>query len=236
MSKRKPWSPDEVEALRQLYPHHTARFVANVMGRDVSSVYNKAFSLQLEKSDAFWQSDASGRTRRGKQDPRMRATQFKKGQAPWNQGIKGSAGLHPNSRATQFKKGRAAQESCNYLPIGSQRVTKGGLLERKVTDNHPVPARRWVAVHRLVWEAANGPVPEGHIVVFKDKRRTVVPEEITLDRLECISRAENARRNHPSRRSPEYHKLVQLKGAITRQLNRIRKEAEEREMACTGKS
>lgn len=225
MRKKKPWFPDEIEVLRQLYPNHTAQFVANVLGRDVGSVYNKAFLLQLEKTDAFWESDASGRVQQGKQDPRMQATQFKKGQAPWNQGIKGSSGLHPNSRATQFKKGRAAQESRNYLPIGSLRLTKDGWLERKVTDDHPVPARRWVAEHRLVWERERGPIPDGHIVIFKDKRRTVVPEEITIDRLECITKAENLRRNRG--RDPELVKLIQLKGAITRQLNRITKEAKQ---------
>lgn len=222
--QKRPWLPAEIETLRELYPNHTAKFVANVLRRTTSQVYSKAFALELEKSDAFWESDASGRARQGKQDPRMQATQFKKGLTPWNKGKKGLTGVQENCRRTQFKKGRPPQEARNYQPIGSLRVTRDGLLERKVTDDHPVPARRWVAVHRLVWEAANGPVPEGHIVVFKDKKRTTVLEEITLDRLECISRAENARRNHPSRRSPEYHKLVQLKGAITRQLNRIVRE------------
>ncbi|KYZ79032.1 hypothetical protein PTBPS01_03975 [Burkholderia pseudomallei] len=54
-------------------------------------------------------------------------------------------------------------------------------------------------------------------------------EEITLDRVECISMAENARRNHPRSKSPELAKLVQLKGAITRQVNRIAREAKEQE-------
>lgn len=225
MSNRRAWLPAELDALRELYPNHTAQFVANVLGRKARGIYQKAFELGLEKSDAFWESDASGRVQQGKQDPRMQATQFKKGQAPWNQGIKGSTGLHPNSRATQFKKGRAAQESRNYLPIGSLRLTKDGWLERKVTDDHPVPARRWVAEHRLVWERECGPIPDGHIVIFKDKRRTVVPEEITIDRLECITKAENLRRNRG--RDPELVKLIQLKGAITRQLNRITKEAKQ---------
>ena len=225
MNKRNPWLPQEIEALRKLYPDHTAEFVANVLGRNAHSVHNKAFALGLEKSDVFWKSDVSGRILRGKKDPRMQATQFKKGLTPWNKGIKGSTGTQEACRATQFKKGRPPQESRNYLPIGSLRLTKDGWLERKVTDDHPVPARRWVAEHRLVWERANGPIPPGHIVIFKDKRRTVVPEEITIDRLECITKAENLRRNRG--RDPELVKIIQLKGAITRQLNRITKEAKQ---------
>jgi hypothetical protein len=87
-----------------------------------------------------------------------------------------------------------------------------------------VPTRRWKAVHRLVWEAANGPIPAGHIVVFKPGTKTVAEAEITADKLECITRTENLRRNHPRNKSPELGRLVQLKGAITRQVNRIARE------------
>lgn len=225
MTKKHTWLSEEIDMLRTLYPNHTAKFVANVLGREVGSIYRKAFEMGVEKSDEFWKSDQSGQVQRGQQDPRMQATQFKKGHMSWNKGTKGITGLHPSSRATQFKKGRPPQESRNYLPIGSLRLSKDGWLERKVTDDHPVPARRWVAEHRLVWEREHGPIPDGHIVIFKDKHRTVVPEEITVDRLECITKAENLRRNRA--RDPELLKLIQLKGAITRQLNRITKEAKQ---------
>ena len=68
------------------------------------------------------------------------------------------------------------------------------------------------------------PVPPGHIVVFKPGMKTLVEAEITLDKVDCISRAENARRNDASNKSPELKALYQLKGAITRQLKRIVKE------------
>ena len=55
---------------------------------------------------------------------------------------------------------------------------------------------------------------------------TNVLEEITANKLECISRAENARRNSMWRLDPEVAKLYQLKGAITRQVNRIKKETQ----------
>ena len=225
--QKRPWLPAELDTLRELYPNHTAQFIANVLNRIVGGVYRKAFELGLEKSDAFWESDASGRMLKGKQDPRIIGTQFKKGATPWNKGTKGLVGVQEGCRATQFQKGRPPQEARNYLPIGSLRMTKDGWLERKVTDDHPVPARRWVAEHRLVWERENGLIPPGHIVIFKEKRRITTAEEITADKLDCISKAENARRNHPKNKSPEYAHMVQLKGAIARQVNRIKKEAEQ---------
>lgn len=120
----------------------------------------------------------------------------------------------------------------NYVPIGTLRVSKDGYLERKMNDDPNIyPARRWVAVHRLVWEASHGPIPDGHIVVFKPGMKTSVLEDVTHDRLECITRAEHARRNHPRSKSPELAKLVQLKGAITRQVNRISREHAEKQGA-----
>lgn len=224
--KRQTWTAEDLAALRQLYPDHTAAHVAKKLGRATASVYYKATALGLAKSEAFKASDQSGRIQRGKQHPRMVASQFQPGLVPWNKGVPGSTGTHPNCQRTQFRKGEmcgAAQH--NYVPIGSLRVTKDGILERKVTDDPSLaPARRWTPVARLVWEAEHGPISPRHLVVFRPGMRTTDPALITTSRLECISMAENARRNHPANRSPELAKLVQLKGAITRQVNRIKQQ------------
>lgn len=230
LPQRRYWTPHQLRQLKALYPDNTAEAVALVIGRPVASIYNKAFALGLRKSHGFMASLVSGRIQQGNQHPAMVTSRFKKGMTPWNKGVPGSTGTHPNTRATQFKKGEmrgAAQH--NYVPVGSVRVCVDGYLERKVTDDPTLyPARRWVAVHRLVWEKAHGSIPKGHIVVFRPGQKTMKLEEVTEDRLECISRAENVRRNHPRSKNPELGRLVQLKGAITRQANRINREARER--------
>jgi len=230
---RRIWSPDQLDALRRLYPDYAADVVARVLGRPTGSVHAKAAQLGLVKSEAFNLSDRSGRIQRGKQSPAMVATRFGKGQTPWNKGTKGMSGHHTNTRATQFKPGRKPEEARNYKPIGSLRISSAdGYLERKVTDDPAlVPARRWVAVHRLVWEAEHGPIQAGYMVVLRPGMRTSVLEQITTDRLECITRAENGRRNSPAAKNPEWARLVQLRGQITRQVNRINKEAQQRETA-----
>lgn len=229
---RRFWTEAEDRLMREFYPHLTGADMAAVLKRSESSVYQRAQTLSLEKSAEFLASDRSGRVARGKQNPSMVASQFKPGQAAWNKGVRGIVGVQEACRATQFKKGRLAAEAHNYAPIGSHRVSKDGYLERKLTDDPAIlPARRWVAVHRLVWAEANGPIPEGHVVVFKSGRHTKVFDEITADQLECITRAELAHRNHPRNRDPELGRLVQLKGAITRQVNRITREAAQKETA-----
>jgi hypothetical protein len=157
--------------------------------------------------------------------PNAVAARFAPGHTTWNKGRKGwQAG--GRSVQTQFTTN---MQPPNTLPMGSLRIVNGKngqQLERKVSEVSGPNHLRWKSVHRLVWEAAHGPVPAGHITIFKPGMKTLVEEEITIDRVECISRAENARRNHPRNISPELAKLVQLKGAITRQVNRIAHEAE----------
>ena len=222
-----PWTLEQDEILRRRYPSEPTSVLAEFFGRTERSVYQHARYLGLSKSVSYLASQNSGRIQRGRVDPRMIATQFKRGQEAWNKGVKGICGTHENCRRTQFKKGEmrgAAQRK--YVPIGSYRISKDGYLEQKVNDDFPAQ-RRWVGVHRLVWEKANGPVPRGHVVCFLTGRRTSILEKITLDALELVHRGELARRNHPRSKSPELAKLVQLKGAITRQVNRIAREAQE---------
>lgn len=225
------WTPERLQSLRNLYPDYTADVVARVIGCSPASVWAKANREGLGKSTAFLASQQSGRIQRGKQLPSIVTNQFKPGQTSWNKGTHYKAG--GRSAETRFKKGAmsgAAQH--NYKPIGTLRINADGHLERKTTDDpNLMPTRRWTPVYRLVWEAANGPIPKGHMVVFKPGQRTAVEADITTDRLECITKAENARRNHPANKSPELARLVQLKGAITRQVNRINREHAENQGA-----
>ena len=108
----------------------------------------------------------------------------------------------------------------SYKPIGSLRISKDGQLQRKVRDDGPT-SRRWISVARLVWEAAHGPVPKGHVVVFLPGKFTAIEHEITLDRVELITRRELMRRNSVHTvQPPELARITQLRGALARQINR----------------
>lgn len=223
------WTPDELATLRQNYADMPTKDLAAMLGVSQKCVYTQAFRLGLKKSEAYWASDKHTRRRKGITDPRLVATQFHPGNVPWNAGHKGwQAG--GRSAQTQFTPGMMPH---NTHPLGGLRVIKGktggSQLERKIGTQSGPPHLRWRSVHRLVWEAVHGPVPPGHIVVFKPGMKTLVEAEITLDKVDCISRAENARRNDPGRHSPALKSLHQLKGAITRQVNRITREHQEQQ-------
>jgi hypothetical protein len=223
MITRRPWGSLQDDLLRDLYADMPTVVLARVLEHSERAVYDRARKLGLRKSAEYLSSAYAGRLGRG--CGRGAGTRFAKGITPWNKGRKGwdSGG---RSAETRFAKGRPAHEARNYKPIGSLRISKDGYLERKVTDDPSIyPARRWVAVQRLVWEAAHGPVPAGHAVTFKPGRRTTDEAAITLDALELTSRADLMRRNTLHNLPPEVTQLIQLRGALNRKIrNRTREE------------
>jgi hypothetical protein len=75
-----------------------------------------------------------------------------------------------------------------------------------------------------VWEAENGPVPAGHVVRFRDGLKTLVSAEITINRLELVTLQENMLRNTIHNYPKPIVKAVQLRGALTRQINKLTRE------------
>ncbi|ASR40290.1 HNH endonuclease signature motif containing protein [Ligilactobacillus agilis] len=116
--------------------------------------------------------------------------QFKKNRVPLNKGMKGWCA--PGSERTWFKKG---QSSPNERTIGSEYDSAGYLLVK--IKNEGRRTDKWRPKHVLVWEKANGPVPEGHIVVFLDGNH----KNFNLDNLACIPRGINAILNRSRWRS-----------------------------------
>lgn len=216
----------QVETLRRNYPHLPTHLVARMCGHSEKSTYQKASVLGLHKSAEYLTSPESGRLHRN--DNRVGHSRFGPGNVPHNKGLRRPGFAPGRMAATQFKVGeRRGAALHNYVPIGSLRLSTEGYLQRKVTDDPALfPARRWVSVHRLVWEAAHGPVPQGHTVVFLPGRRTTDLAAITFDSLELISRAELMRRNSYHTRYPkEVAQLIQLKGALNRKINRRSRQA-----------
>lgn len=212
LAPRRAWTDEDVIRLRAMYPHQKTVDVAAVLGRSEHQTYQKANGLGLKKTAEYLASPEACRLRRGSH-PGV-AFQFQKGQVPWNKDMKG---LRIGGEQTQFKPGQLPH---NTMPIGSLKVTDDGILRRKVSEGKGSNSKRWRGVHELVWVEVHGPVPPKHIVVFKPGMRTIVPEEIALDRVECITLAENMRRNTVHNLPKELAQLVLLRGALNRQINK----------------
>jgi hypothetical protein len=218
LSPRSVWTDDHLQTLRSTYPRFRTEDIATLLGHPLGRVYRKANQLGLKKSAEFVAAQSARQMERF--DHPARDHRFEKGHASWNKGTKGVAGVQAACRATQFKPG---QHPFNTLPIGSTKLDKSQVLLQKVSDAKGNNSKRWRGVHELVWIAANGPLPPKHIVVFRPGMKTNVLEEITIDKVECISQADNMRRNTVHNLPKELVPLVRLRAVLTRSINRREK-------------
>jgi len=202
------WTPAEDELLRSRYADETAESLAEALNRTLSAIYSRASALGLAKSETF--------LARMRSDQRQllgvvgEATRFCAGQTPWNLGIRHTVG--GRSAETRFKTG---QKPHSWRPIGFERMTWDGYLERKVTDTG-VKRIDYMLVHHLVWRAAGREIPPGHALTFRDGDK----RNFDLDNLELLPRKQLMQRNSYHNYGPEVAKLIQLRGAINRQINR----------------
>lgn len=200
---RRLWTTQEDTALRQLYTQHSNPEIGRRLGRSEPAILNRAHKLGLTKPRGF-----------------PNAGCFQAGIVPWNTGMKGwQAG--GRSAESQFKKGELSGRARALLqPIGAERVTKDGILQRKTTTDGR-GGQRWKSVHQLTWIDAHGPIPRGHIIVFKDGNK----RNFDIGNLECISYAENMRRNSYHTKYPkEVGLAIQMLGALNRKINHATRE------------
>lgn len=211
MSHGYQWTPEQIQTLTALYPDTKSARIAEQLGVSLSLVYRKANQLGLHKSEAFLASEECGRLKKADGT----RTWFRKGHVAWNKGLKLPG---HGCKRTQFQKGSLSGRAKQiYQPIGAERTSKDGYLQRKVNNDLPMQ-QRWRGVHVINWEAANGPIPKSHVVCFKDGNK----QNVALDNLELVSRIDLMQRNTVHNYPPEIAQLVQLRGALNRKINAIK--------------
>lgn len=203
------WTDEEKRIVREMYPDHSAREIAQMLGKTASGVWQQAQSMGVRTS----KERIAEAGRRLARNPNSMAARFKKGHVPDCKGKKMPPEVYEKMRRTMFKKGNTPG---NHRPIGSERVNVDGYVEVKVAE-----PRTWRLKHRVVWEEANGPIPAGCNVQFKNGNT----QDVRLENLFLISRAEQLRdRNSIHARYPEEIKeLMRLKGSIKRQITEYNK-------------
>lgn len=152
------WSEEEKEFLRQHYPNHSQK--------ELLKMFNKYFNVAVSHTQLIGALKRYG-IKSG------RTGHFTKGHKSWNTGKKG---LKTGGEVTQFKKGH---KPWNYKPVGTERVNGEGYVDVKVADPNV-----WKAKHRIIWEEANGQIPEDHVLIFADGNRL----NVNIENLILISR------------------------------------------------
>ena len=136
---------------------------------------------------------------------------LKKGGAAWNKGVKNSTGYSK----TRWKKGNIPHTAA---PVGYERINRDGHVEVKVEGQ-----RQMVYKHHWVWQQANGPIPNGHALIFRNGIKT----DCRLDNLMLVSRAELLAMNRKFKelQRPETRETVALLAKLYVQSQNIGKVA-----------
>lgn len=82
-----------------------------------------------------------------------------------------------NGIDTHYKQGEI--HANNTKEYGAERIVEGKKWIKVGKD-------KWVIKHRYLWEVTHGPIPEGYVVIFADRK----PENCDISNLMLVTRQE----------------------------------------------
>lgn len=208
--KRKQWTPAEDALLLALYPCTRTGTIAKLFDCKSHQVSKRAKTVGVKKSQWFKRNSImSGAFI---DDNVGKAYRFQKGHVSHNKGKKCPS--HPNSQKTQFKAGH---KPVSWLPPGSTRIdSKDGYILIKMGEG----TLKWRPLHRIIYQRMHGKVPAGDLVTFVDGNKL----NISIINLTTISKKQHCINNSIQRYPTEIKQLYQIKGQITRQINKRERE------------
>ena len=188
-----------------LYPHHSTKYIAELLGVSITKVYNTAWAANVKKSAEYMLTPESGRII----EPSV-ANQFKPGHTPHNKGKQISAEIYEKVAPTMFKKGNKPHNTKPNRTI-NVRADKSGRLYQYIK----IKDCQWELLQRHVWTQANGEIPPGSVVIFLDGNYL----NCELNNLQVISRRENMARNTIQRYPAELQEVMKLTSKLKRKTN-----------------
>ena len=198
---------DEDEFIKSNYLEIPVKTIASILNRSGCGISGrlKALGLKIPQELA---------------DARKAKGMYRAGQIPSNKGKKQiefmTADAIEKTKATRFKKGHIPNNSKDDREEVKRRDTSGRFYWMiKLPEN-----RKLVFKHIWIWEKENGPVPKGYNIIFKNGNSL----DCLYENLECISNAELMVKNSLHRFPEELRSLIQLKGALKRQINKLEKQ------------
>ncbi len=208
---RHVWTAAEDRVLRRLYPDAYAKDIAHRLGLRLEQVHRRANFLGLKKSKAFLQKELAAQGRRLRKVGA--AHRYPKGHVPANKGLRRPGWSVGRMRETQFKKGQfPVGKDPEFYVLGALRVNTDGYIDMRISFRPG--ALGWRALHKIIWEDANGPIPMGHILRFRNGDKL----DVCLENLELITLAENCRRNSIHRLPLDLKAAIQINGQLKRRI------------------
>lgn len=156
---RRRYTGEEIDFLRK-----------NAPGRhyhEIVEMFNKKFEYQIDAKKLKY-------TLRNHNISIGLSGQFEKGIIPHNKGKK----FPGTGNRTTFRKGATPH---NKMDVGEDTITTDGYVKTKIAEPDV-----WEYKHKLIWKEKNGPIPEGHSVIFADGNKL----NLDIDNLLLVSKAE----------------------------------------------
>jgi hypothetical protein len=208
---RRPWQEWELVIMRYFYPNHTSQLLGRVLNRSHKQIYNAANRFGIKKDKEF----VRELTRRAWQDGRCSKEKcFKPGQVPANKGQKMPAHVYERAARTMFKPGNEPHNTKH----------DGAITVRGMNKSTPEPyyyirlaKAKWELLHRHIWMQAHGPIKRGYVIAFKDGNW----QNCKLENLECITMAENMKRNSVQNMPPELLEITRMRASLSRTINKL---------------
>jgi hypothetical protein len=202
--KRNFYTEQEIKFLKDNYSDMKTKDIAVIMNRPIWSINSKSYELGLKKSfkhmKMLQEIESQKLINSGKRH------QFKKGQPSHNKGKKMPAEMYEKIKRTMFKPGH---KPGNTKKVGSIRIDHEGYTYIKISDAD------WRLKHRVVYENVNGPVPDDHVVIFKDNNL----QNFDINNLQVISQKENMLRNTIHQYPEQIQELIKLKNKLKKKIN-----------------
>ena len=196
--KRNCWTAEQDQYMRDHYTETPNRDIGKAIGRSPNAVQCRAFFLELAKSEFFLNS--------------LHPTRYRKGHLPHSKGKPMSAEQYKKCFPTMIKKGTPPP---NKMPVGTIRENhnyKRDICYLLIKIAEP---DKWELLHRNIWKAEHGDIPNGMNVVFKDGNSL----NCVLDNLELITNQEKMARNTIHNQYPgELIKTIHALGVLKRKI------------------
>lgn len=203
---RRYWTDEEDFLMRELYPDSRQEYLCKVFDRTEKAIYQRATSLGLKKSEAYMLEQNKRWAKRLEETGKTK--RFKKGHTPHNKGKEMPEELRQKVAKTFFKKGNLPH---NTKYDGHERISKDGYIEVRVRLG------RYKPKHHVIWEAVNGSIPKGQVLVFKDGNN----RNFDINNIQLITRAELMDRNRIQRYPAEVREIITI-------FSKIKKAADEK--------
>ncbi len=203
MIGRTTFTEKEDQYIKDNYLTMPIKTIASELGRSGTGINGRMKAMGLEvPADIIEERKQMGR--------------IKPGQTPPNKGKKQteymSAEAIERTKATRFKKGNEPHNTLKDGEITVRKDKRG--IEYKFIR---IKKAEWIPLHRYLWEEANGPIPEGGNIIFKDGNT----QNLQLSNLELLTDGQLMKKNTIHRYPDELKDLMRLTSKLNRTIKKI---------------